>query len=292
MLHAQGTHLARIVPRSLGGAGCRVGAGAAAAAGAGRSHVAKPGLLAKIGIDQRLNQQVPLDLPFVDETGTRRQARRLLRQAAGAAGAGLLRVPDAVHAGAQRRHRCAQGAELRRRQGIRRRRGQHQPARRAGPRGAEEAGLRRALRRPADGGRLALPDRTRGEHPRPRRTRSGFRYEYDEEIKQYAHGAGVELLTPKGVIARYFYGIEYSPRDIRLGIIEASEERIGSPIDSVAAALLSLRSGDREVRRRGDRRWCGSARCDDDRLCRVPVRRRSGANAPTSLRTAAADNRT
>lgn len=61
----------------------------------------------------------------------------------------------------------------------------------------------------------------------------GFRYEYDESIKQYAHGAGVELLTPKGVIARYFYGIEYSPRDIRLGIVEASEERIGSPIDSV-----------------------------------------------------------
>jgi len=63
----------------------------------------------------------------------------------------------------------------------------------------------------------------------------GFRYEYDESIKQYAHGAGVELITPKGTIARYFYGIEFAPRDLRLGIIEASEERIGSPID---AALL------------------------------------------------------
>jgi protein SCO1/2 len=61
----------------------------------------------------------------------------------------------------------------------------------------------------------------------------GFRYAYDETIKQYAHGAGLELLTPKGVIARYFYGIEFSARDIRLGIVEASEERIGSPIDSV-----------------------------------------------------------
>jgi protein SCO1/2 len=61
----------------------------------------------------------------------------------------------------------------------------------------------------------------------------GFRYAYDETIQQYAHGAGVELITPKGVIARYFYGIEFAPRDIRLGIIEASEERIGSPIDSV-----------------------------------------------------------
>jgi protein SCO1/2 len=61
----------------------------------------------------------------------------------------------------------------------------------------------------------------------------GFRYVYDEEIKQYAHGAGVELITPKGVIARYYYGIEYSPRDIRLGVVEASEERVGSPIDNV-----------------------------------------------------------
>jgi protein SCO1/2 len=59
----------------------------------------------------------------------------------------------------------------------------------------------------------------------------GFRYEYDETIKQYAHGAAIEVLTPKGVISRYFYGIEFSPRDIRLGIIEASEERIGTAID-------------------------------------------------------------
>jgi protein SCO1/2 len=61
----------------------------------------------------------------------------------------------------------------------------------------------------------------------------GFRYAYDEEIGQYAHGAGVEVLTPKGTISRYFYGIEYSPRDLRLGIIEASEERIGTAVDDV-----------------------------------------------------------
>ena len=59
----------------------------------------------------------------------------------------------------------------------------------------------------------------------------GFRYGYDEKIKQYAHGAGIEVLTPKGAISKYFYGIEFSPRDIRLGVIEASEGRIGTPID-------------------------------------------------------------
>jgi protein SCO1/2 len=59
----------------------------------------------------------------------------------------------------------------------------------------------------------------------------GFRYEYDENIKQFAHGAGIEVLTPQGVISKYFYGIEFSARDLRLGLIEASEERIGTAID-------------------------------------------------------------
>jgi protein SCO1/2 len=59
----------------------------------------------------------------------------------------------------------------------------------------------------------------------------GFRYAYDERIKQYAHGAAIEVLTPKGQISKYFYGIEFSARDLRLGLIEASEERIGTPVD-------------------------------------------------------------
>ena len=61
----------------------------------------------------------------------------------------------------------------------------------------------------------------------------GFRYEYDPKIGQFAHGAAIEVLTPKGTIAKYFYGIEYSPRDLRLGLIEASDERIGSVVDDV-----------------------------------------------------------
>jgi protein SCO1/2 len=61
----------------------------------------------------------------------------------------------------------------------------------------------------------------------------GFRYEFDPKIQQYAHGAGIELLTPKGTLSKYFYGIEFSPRDIRFGLIEASADRIGTPVDSV-----------------------------------------------------------
>jgi protein SCO1/2 len=60
----------------------------------------------------------------------------------------------------------------------------------------------------------------------------GFRYAFDETIKQYAHGAAIELLTPRGVLSKYFYGIEFSPRDIKFGVMEASEERVGSLIEN------------------------------------------------------------
>ncbi|MCG8606322.1 SCO family protein [bacterium] len=61
----------------------------------------------------------------------------------------------------------------------------------------------------------------------------GFRYEYDEQSKQFVHASGIMVLTPEGTLSRYFYGVEYSPRDLRLGLIEASENKIGSAVDKV-----------------------------------------------------------
>jgi protein SCO1/2 len=61
----------------------------------------------------------------------------------------------------------------------------------------------------------------------------GFRYRWVAEQKQFAHAAGITLLTPSGKIARYFFGVEYAPRDLRLGLVEASQERIGSPVDQL-----------------------------------------------------------
>lgn len=61
----------------------------------------------------------------------------------------------------------------------------------------------------------------------------GFRYTYDAETGLYNHASGIMVLTPAGRLARYFYGIEYPARDIRLGLVEASEGRIGSPVDAV-----------------------------------------------------------
>ena len=59
----------------------------------------------------------------------------------------------------------------------------------------------------------------------------GYHYKYDPATDQYAHASGVMLLTPEGRISRYFYGVEYAPRDLRLGLVEASHNRIGSPVD-------------------------------------------------------------
>ncbi len=61
----------------------------------------------------------------------------------------------------------------------------------------------------------------------------GFHYRYDAKNDQYAHASGILVLTPTGKVSRYFYDVRYSPRDLRLGLVEASQNRIGSPVDRI-----------------------------------------------------------
>jgi protein SCO1/2 len=61
----------------------------------------------------------------------------------------------------------------------------------------------------------------------------GYRYVYDERSDQYAHPSGIIVATPEGRISRYFYGIDYHPKDLRLGLVESSENRIGNPVDQI-----------------------------------------------------------
>jgi protein SCO1 len=61
----------------------------------------------------------------------------------------------------------------------------------------------------------------------------GFRYAYDADSKQFAHASGIFVLTPQGKLSRYFYGIQYPVRDLRLGLVEASAGKIGSPVDQL-----------------------------------------------------------
>jgi protein SCO1/2 len=61
----------------------------------------------------------------------------------------------------------------------------------------------------------------------------GFKYRYDTSTNQFAHASGIMVLTPQGKVARYFYGIDYPAKDLRLGLVEASNGRIGSPVDQL-----------------------------------------------------------
>ena len=62
---------------------------------------------------------------------------------------------------------------------------------------------------------------------------AGFRYRYDEKTQQFAHASAIMLTTPHGKLSRYYYGIEYPARDVRLGLIESSANKIGSPVEQL-----------------------------------------------------------
>ena len=190
----------------------------------------RPGLLGKISIDQRLHHQVPLDLPFVDEQGREVRLGDYFGKRPVVLALVYYECPML----------CTQVLNgLVSALGVM----QFEPGREFdvvavsfNPR--EGPGLA-SQKKAAYLDRYKRPHTAAGWHfltgTEPAITQLaeavGFNYAYDETIKQFAHGAAIEVLTPKGVISKYFYGIEYSARDLRLGLIEASEERIGSPID-------------------------------------------------------------
>jgi protein SCO1/2 len=61
----------------------------------------------------------------------------------------------------------------------------------------------------------------------------GFRYKWDVYTATFAHASAIYVLTPEGKLSKYFYGIEYSPKDMRLGLVEASSNKIGSAVDQI-----------------------------------------------------------
>ncbi len=191
---------------------------------------AKPGLLSKIHIDQKLNGQVPLDLPFVDETGRNVRLGDYFGQRPVILALVYYECPML----------CTQVLNgLVTALGVL----NFEPGREfdvvAVSFNPKEGPGLAAQKKAAYMDRYQRPHTAGGWHFLTGQEASikaltdavGFRYEYDDRIKQFAHGAAIEVLTPQGRISKYFYGIEYSARDIRLGLIEASDERIGTPID-------------------------------------------------------------
>ena len=61
----------------------------------------------------------------------------------------------------------------------------------------------------------------------------GFRYSWDAHSAQFAHASAIYVLTPEGRLSKYFYGVDYSPKDLRLALVEASHNKIGNPVDQI-----------------------------------------------------------
>jgi protein SCO1/2 len=66
----------------------------------------------------------------------------------------------------------------------------------------------------------------------------GFRYRWDAPTKQFIHAGGIMIATPDGNLSRYLYGIQYSPQDLRMSLVDASQHKIGSPVDYVLLFCL------------------------------------------------------
>lgn len=199
---------------------------------AAEAALGRPPMLQNVGLDQRLDEQVPLDLPFRDEDGrsvtlseyfTGRPVILVLAQ---------YRCPmlcTQVLNGlvdALRNVTFQAGTEF---QVV------------TVSFDTRETPELAAAKKASYLGRYGRPRSAGGWHfltgeqvSIDRLTQAvGFRYSYDAATDRFAHASGVLVLTPAGRVSRYFYGIRYSPRDLRLGLVEAADNQIGSHVDQV-----------------------------------------------------------
>lgn len=193
----------------------------------------RPSILDQVGIDQRLNQQVPLDAAFVDDHGQAVQ----LKQYFGSRPVILIlvyyqcpmlctQVLNGFTGAMNGIVRFNIGREF------------NVVTVSIDPRDTAEDAAAAKKRYLA---RYRRPEAEQGWHFLTGKKDQidalaqavGFRYAWDPEIQQFAHASGIMLLTPDGRLAQYYYGIEYAPRDIQLGLIEASKGKIGNVVDQV-----------------------------------------------------------
>ncbi len=192
----------------------------------------RPSLLKEVGVDQKLNQQIPLDLTFRDEHGQPVQLRQyfgqkpviislvyyncpmLCTQVLNGVESSLKLLPMDI---GKQFNVITVSID---------------PTERPVLAEAKQALYTGIYGRP---GAAAGWHFLTGDEPQIRQLADalGFRYAYDPDSKQYAHASAIMLLTPEGKISRYFYGIQYASRDLRLGLVEASEGKIGTPVDQV-----------------------------------------------------------
>jgi protein SCO1/2 len=189
-------------------------------------------LLQDVGLDQHLHEQIPLDLLFQDETGT---SVRL-----GSYFSTKPVILTLVYYDCPNLCTFVLNGLLRTLRALSFTVGEQfnivtvsiNPDNTPASAGAKKAQYIRGYGRPgaAAGWHFLTGDATAIQHLA---RAVGFRYTYDAEHHQFAHASGIMILTPQGTLARYFYGVEFAPRDVRLGLVEAAANRIGSAVDQL-----------------------------------------------------------
>ena len=192
----------------------------------------RPAALREVGLDQRLGEQVPLDLPFRDESGRSVTLRDFVHDKPVILSLAYYECPmlcTLVLNGMVRALRTLSFDPGKEFEIVT---VSFNPADTPELARAKKATYVDAYRRDgADRGWHFLT----GDAPAIERLARavGFRYTYVPAEKQFAHAAAIMVLTPDGTLARYFYGVEYAPRDLRLGLVEAADRKIGSPVDQL-----------------------------------------------------------
>jgi protein SCO1 len=190
-------------------------------------------ILQQIGIDQKLGQQLPLDLTFVDESGNPVQLRQFFAE-------GKPVVLTFAYYECPMLCTLVLNGEVKAMRAMPLVLGKDYVAVNISFNPRETAALAAAkrdlyVREYGKTGAAGSWHFLTGDEENIRKATqaAGFRYVWDPDTKQYAHASGLMVLTPEGQFARYFYGIEFSARDLRLGLVEASANRIGSKVDQV-----------------------------------------------------------
>ena len=198
----------------------------------GNAQTARPALLTDVGLDQKLNQQIPLHLNFRDETGKTVQLGDYF-------GAKPVILVLAYYECPMLCTQVLNGL-TRSMQGMPLEVGRQFNVVTVSINPRDSTALAAAKKRLYAGiyGRSGADRGWRfltGDQPSiDELARAvGFRYAYDRESDQYAHASGIMILTPEGKLSRYFYGIQYPSRDLRLSLVEASEGKIGSAVDQI-----------------------------------------------------------
>ena len=191
-----------------------------------------PPLLRDVGIDQKLNSQIPLDLVFRDEAGNEVRLEQYFGQKPVVLVLAYYDCPmlctivlnGVLHSLKELKYNVGREFEV---VTV-----SFDPTEKPSLAAAKKAIYVGLYGRPNAGAGWHF---LTGEEPSIRQLTEavGFRYNYDPQTKQYFHATGIMVITPDGRLARYFYGIQYPSGNLRLGLVEASEGKIGSPVDQV-----------------------------------------------------------